>query len=512
MKLRPYQSEAIETLRDALRTGFKRPVLQLPTGGGKTAIAAEIVKLATGKGRRATFTCPRIELIDQTARAFYEHGLREIGVIQASHPMTDPSKALQIASVQTLERRTLPETDLVIVDEAHIRSKVIERWMETAPELPFVGLSASPWSKGLGRLYNRLIVASTTKRMIVDGYLSPFRVYAPSHPDLSDVKTRAGDYVEEQLSEAMQRGSITADIVSTWLERAENRPTLVFCVDRAHAMAVQKSFERQGIASAYVDGDTPRLERDRIRRAFAAGEYQVVVSIGVLTVGVDWDVRCIVFARPTKSEILYLQCIGRGLRPVYPPGFDQETSTAEGRRSAIGQSPKPYCLILDHSDTTMKLGFVTDIHHERLDDGTLAGAASGVAAERKPRECASCKVLLAKFVRACPNCGFEPKPQARDVEVLDGELVELDGKRKGRSATMIEKRAFIAQLRAYAIERNLKDGWVAHKFRAKFGVWPDHPDLRYAPAASGVSPAVRSWIKSQQIRWAKSRERREEVA
>src|SRR5690606_12200504 len=154
----------------------------------------------------------------------------DIGVIQADHPGTDSMARVQIASVQTLSRRMFPGTDLVIVDEAHQALRTVFTWMDGQPKLPFVGLSATAWTKGLGKHYDDLIIAATTADLIERGYLSKFRVFAPSHPDLTGVRTRAGDFAEDDLADAMSKPQLTADIVSTWMKLGENRPTLCFAV------------------------------------------------------------------------------------------------------------------------------------------------------------------------------------------------------------------------------------------------------------------------------------------
>jgi DNA repair protein RadD len=488
--LRPHQAQAIMHLRDALRSGSKRPMLQAPTGAGKTVLAAAIIDLARQKGSRVIFTVPAIALVDQTVREFYDEGIRDIGVIQADHPMTNPSKPVQIASLDTLRRRELPDAQLVIIDEAHRKSAFLEAWMtdEAWAGVPFIGLSATPWSKGLGRLYDRLIIAATTAELIEAGYLSRFRVFAPSHPDLSGVRTKAGDYVESELSEAMMRGSLVADVVETWLRYGEARPTLCFGVDRVHAKTLQAQFRDAGVKCGYLDGTTPPAEREAVRKQFQAGELHVVCNVGVLTTGVDWDVRCIILARPTKSEILYTQIIGRGLR------------TADG---------KDDCLILDHSDTTLRLGFVTDIHHAKLDDGTMDAASKPTSDEKpaaKPKECKFCHFVMPAGVQSCPSCGRLPERRT-EVETVDGELVDLTAQRKANKDDWPAKVAFISQVRAYAEARGKSDGWVAQKYRTRFGVWPNDPRVKYAKPAASVSPEVASWLKAQAIRWAKSQEK-----
>lgn len=494
-ELRPHQARAIGSLRDALRSGSRRPMLQAPTGAGKTVLAAAVIESALAKGKRVIFTVPAISLVDQTAREFYAEGIRDVGVIQADHPMTDLSKPVQIASIQTLQRRFIPPADLVLIDEAHRVFEFMGEWMgqDEWLDVPFIGLSATPWSKGLGRLYDRLIIAATTAELIKAGYLSNFRVFAPSHPDLTGVRTRAGDYVESELSAAMQRGTLVADVVSTWLKVGERRPTLCFAVDRTHAKTLQAQFEAAGVRCGYLDATTPLAEREAVRKRFQAHDLEVVCNVGVLTTGVDWDVRCIVLARPTKSEILYTQIIGRGLR------------TASG---------KDHCLILDHSDTTLRMGFVTDIHHDRLDGGRLESGDEGERSEPerqapKPKECPNCHYVMPVRMASCPACGRVAESRT-GVETVEGELVDLSAQRKANTnEDWGAKVAFIAQVRAYALAKGKSDGWVAHKYRAKFGVWPNDPRVKYAKPAASVGPEVRSWLTAQAIRFAKSRQKSE---
>lgn len=489
--LRPHQTTAIDRLRQSLAGGRRRPMLQAPTGFGKTLTAAAIINSALARGKRVIFTVPAVSLVDQTAREFFAEGIRDLGVIQADHPMTDPTARVQIASVQTLQRRKIPDADLVIVDEAHRVFSFVRAWMRR-PEwrsIPFVGLSATPWTQGLGRDYDDLIVAATTQDLIDAGYLSPFRVFAPTRPDLSGVRTVAGDFHEGELSEAMQAGTITADVVSTWLGIGEDRPTLCFAVDRAHASALQRQFEQAGVSCGYVDAFTTSADREVVRRRFASGEIRVVCNVGVLTTGVDWDVRCIVLARPTKSEILYTQIIGRGLR------------TADGKSD---------CLILDHSDTTFRLGFVTDIRHDRLCDGDPKNRRKQERRTPEPKECSACHFVRPAKVHACPSCGFAPAKQDA-VEVIEGDLAELDSRRMAkanREAGWDEKVDFIRQLRAYALVTGKRDGWVAHGYRDKFGVWPNDPRVRNAPPANHVSPAVEAWVRAKNIRYAKTQQKR----
>lgn len=479
--LRPDQQNALDELRHAVGSGKRRVMMQAATGFGKTIVAGQIVSNAAAKGKRVLFTVPAVALVDQTVEAFWAHGVRDIGVIQASHAMTDWSKPIQIASVQTLQKRGLPKADVVLIDEAHVWFKFYEKWFYDPEwkDVPIIGLSATPWKKGLGSYYSELIVAATTEHLIEQGSLSPFRVFAPSSPDLKGVRTVAGDYHEGDLSGAMNKAPLIADVVKTWLALGENRPTLCFGVDRAHAKHLQQQFEAAGVSCGYQDAHSKDAERREIKRKFHNGEYKVVCNVGTLTTGVDWDVRCIIFARPTKSKMLFVQIAGRGLR------------TAEG---------KDYCLFLDHSDNHLRLGFVTDIKTEKLDDGkTKTVEKSDLIA--LPKKCPQCSFLKAPRTAKCPSCGFTAEVVSK-VEFKDGQLKELQKKNKGSSAARFaNKEATYGQLKRYAQTHGYSEGWASHKYREIFNVWPSH-DLRYC-SQQEPQPELLSWIKSTQIRWAK---------
>lgn len=485
-----HQQRGIDDLRASIAQGVRRIVLQAPTGAGKTLLAAAIADGAIRKGNRLAFVVNAIGLIDQTVEAFYAEGIRDIGVIQADHHMTDWAKPIQVCSIQTLKSRSAyPEAKIVVLDECHSLHDHAKQWMADAAwqNVPFIGLSATPWSKGLGKYFQSLLIVATTQELIDKGFLSKFKVYCTGTPDLSDVKVVAGEYVNNQLSDAMQKGTLTADIVKTWKDRWGKGNTLVFGVDRKHAETIHYRFQEAGVSSAYQDGETPAADRADIKRGFHNGTYDVVCNIATLATGVDWDVRCLVLARPTKSEILYTQIIGRALR------------TAAG---------KDHALILDHSNSTIELGIVTEIHHDRLDDGKTKKAAD--AAPRKkplPRPCPECAAIVPRLNRTCTECGHT-LPLASGVVECDGVLVEYvpgavtQKKGASREYTMLEKEDFYGQLLGYARDKGYKSGWAANKYREKFGVWPNKMN-HVGPEE--ISFEVASWIKAGQIRWAKSK-------
>lgn len=485
MELRAYQEQAIQKLRQSLGSGKRRPVVQSPTGSGKTVIAAAIIRMARVKNKRVIFCVPALSLINQTVERFWQNGIREIGVIQAQHEMTDPRQPVQVCSIQTLMRRDLPDADLVIIDECHQMFKFVGEWVgyQAWENIPFVGLTATPWAKGMGKIWDDLIIGTTVQELINLGHLSDFKVFAPAHPDLGAVKTVAGDYDLKGLGEAMDQGSLVADIVSTWLEKGQNRQTVCFAVNRAHAKNIQKQFEEVGVFAEYMDAFTPMEERTEIIKRFGSKDTQVICNVGVLTTGFDADVRCIILARPTKSEMLYVQMIGRGLRPA--PGKD-------------------HCLILDHSDTTIKLGFVTDIHHLELNNGTK-NHKTAAKREALPKECPKCTFLRPPKTSTCPACGFKAEAIDR-TDVVDGELLELtkDKKYNKKDWTNERKQAFWSELLLWVHARGYQQGWAAHAYRTRLGVWPRGLVDNRAQMMTGETE---SWIRHYNIRKAKQREK-----
>src|SRR5215467_2122320 len=514
-ELRPYQEEALTAIRQTLGQGIKRLVVQAPTGAGKTLIASTIAEGALRLNKRLTFCVSSIGLIDQTVEMFYAEGVREVGVIQQAHMLTDWSKPIQVASIQTLRSRgSYPQSDIVVIDEVHQLHKAHIKWIgrlnpkrleedepaiiEAAPgweKVPVIGLSATPWTKGLGRYFESLLVMSTTAELIDLGYLARFKTYAADHPDLSDVKIVAGDYHEGQLARVMGRTAIVANVIETWRTRWNKDKTLVFGVDCAHAQTLRDRFLEAGISCAYQDAYTTPSERAEIKRGFHDGTYRVVCNVGTLTVGIDWDVRCLVLARPTRSEMLFVQIVGRALR------------TAPG---------KDHALILDDTATTERLGFVTDIHHEMLDDGRFKPKKARDEEDEietpLPKPCPQCAFLIPARTRICPECGYEKKPQSRVIE-RRGELVEFTpgdfGRRRAQRDPMLfpysegEKRKFFAQLRAYATMKDYKPGWAAYKFKEKFGgfppwAWNDTPtEPPGAEVLSYIKSSLSQWLVSQ---------------
>ena len=483
----PHQQKAIDALRASFHKGLKRPMLYAPVAFGKTIVAAHIVASALDKGKRVCFVAPYTALINQTARSFMEQGIPQPGVIQGDHPWCDYSKRLQIASVQTMARRKMPEIDLYIVDEAHLLFGTICDLI-TNTDIPVVGLSGSPATKGLGKYYDNLIKTSSMKDLINDGYLSDYVAYSHDQPNLKGIKTVAGDYHEGQLGERMSDPKLVGCVVDTWLKHGENRPTICFCVNVAHAEFLGAEFDRVNVASVVITGRTPMEEREVYFREFKKGNIKILVNVGVLTAGFDSDVRCLIDAAPTKSIMRHIQRYGRALR------------TAKGKDHAV---------LLDHSGNLLSLGFPDDIVIDELCSGDKQEASERKEKQKKemkeklPKLCTKCSNLKEAGEHTCSKCGFTPVFM-ENVEIEEGSLVAV--KSKDKKYDKKDKERIYAELKGYQAERalagkNLSDGWLANTYKDMTGVYPRGMTNKMLTP----SEQVRAFVKYKAIKWSKSK-------
>lgn len=494
-ELRPYQSAAVDALRASLAQGHRSPLLVAPTGSGKTIIARALVEGATAKSKRVLFLAPRRELIFQTCAKLESAGL-SYGVIMAGQ-VPRPWEPVQVACVPTLTTRCLrnktarlPQADLLIVDEAHLSLAAETRALLAAyPHAVKVGMTATPArtdGKGLGTAYDDLVMGPSVAELTAQGHLVPVRYFAPTKPDLDRIRVVRGDYDQAQLGSRMDDPKLVGDIVANWARIAPDRRTVVFAVNVSHSMHLRDRFLELGVAAEHLDGSTPKEQRAAILQRLRDGKTQVLCNCEVLTYG--WDepsISCAVLARPTKSLARYFQMIGRVLRP-----FDGKTD----------------CIAIDHSGAVDALGFVDEPIEWMLDDRDNVNERHVKAKQKTPSKitCGECATVFSSR-GTCPNCGHEiPHHSAKSVEILHAELAELerDKRRKNRELSGEEKREFFGELKGYARSRGYADGWASHKYRERFGVWPNA--YRDAPA---MEPGLRtrSWIQSRMIAYTKAK-------
>lgn len=495
--LRPHQERALDLLRASLRAGKRRPMLKAPVGFGKTLVAANIARNAAAKGKRVAFIADAITLIDQTAEEFWKEGIHDLGVMQANHDMTDNRRMVQICSVQTISRRRMPQADIIMVDEAHGKSQWLLEWMgdPANAHIPVIGLSATPWSKGLGKHYDDLLVPASM-RYLMDtinpdtglGYLSAYEPYAPFTPDTKGIRTVQGDYDQGQASALMSQEGLVADIVQNWIAHGDGVPTIAFCHDRAHASKIRDRFVEAGIPWGYIDAYTEKPDRKAIQRQMETREIKGVASVGTLIKGVDWPIGCIIWACITKSPIKLVQGDGRGLRV----------------NAGIGP-----CKFFDHAGNHKRLGYPEDIDEamDRLcmkEPGEKSDTQDDEKPVPKPKECPKCKRLKPIGMRSCPACGFTPEIVSA-IEEQEGRLVLDPRKVKQDVFPLIERQAWLSSFNQIAEAKGYKPGWASEKYREKWGGYPEA--MLNRTSKEKPTEAVTKWLQSQNIRRAKGKQR-----
>jgi superfamily II DNA or RNA helicase len=428
-----------------------RVLLQLPTGGGKTLTSAAMLASALGKGSRSMFVAHRLELIDQTVATFARLGVLEMGVIRANDPRRDISQPIQIASVQTLARRKIvvDGVKIIFIDEAHRANSdsYVKNLFDAYPDAVFVGLSATPCrsdGKPLGKFFDVLVHGPTYARLIAEGHIVEPHVYStPVLPDLSSVRTTAGDYNAEDLEAAVNRRALIGNLLSEWQTRGGGHRTVAFAVSVAHSRAIVDQFTEAGVSAEHLDGTTPEDQRRAILARLASGETRVVSNVGVLCEG--WDLpacKTMLLARPTKSLALYMQMAGRILRPWE------------------GVTP----IILDHGGNVDRHGMPHEDREWSL-DGKVKRAGSPPA-----KACPSCFAMIAAALMTCPHCGHEfPAPVSAPPEEESLTHVELALRTlDGDDAEL----TFFRTLSKRARDNKWKPGAVYHRFCERFGHEP----------------------------------------
>jgi DNA repair protein RadD len=467
--LRHYQERAVDLLRQSIRKGNKRLILCSPTASGKTVMASHIIDRTVKNGHQVLFLAHRRELVHQCSEKLTENGIRH-GIIMAGEKEgKDVYAPVQVASKDTLHARAvrrqvmdMPDAALVVVDEAHrSRAKSFTDLIEHYPDAVVLGLTATPARKdgrGLGDIYTDLVVAASYEELILEGSLVSTRVFAPYVPDLKGVMTSGGDYVEKQLSERMNKQQLVGDIVQTWLEKGEDRQTIVFASGVAHSMHICEEFLKAGVEAEHLDGTTEILVRDESLRRFRTGQYRIITNCAVLTEGWDMPVcSCAVLARPTRSIVLYRQMAGRIQRPDPDSG-------------------KTDALILDHSGAVFMHGFPDEDMDWVLEKTQKVSSAKAQQRERGEKvlvRCPNCHFMY-EWQPHCPQCGAPaPKKKPRNVRIKKGDLVEIQRRRREQSTQEEKQYWWNKHCFGPAMGKNLKIGAAAHMYKQRYGVWPN---------------------------------------
>ena len=417
LQLRPYQIRAIEGLRDGFRKRHRWQVLSLPTGAGKTVIAAAMMDAVRAKGKHVIFIADRIALVQQTSQRLSEAGIRH-GMMQGSNHggWYEP---IQVCSAQTLERRGWPTSDrdkigLVVIDECHTQREKIIRMCHALGK-HVIGLTATPLSKGMGNYYSNIVTGVTTSELIADHWLVPVEAWAVDRIDMTGAKVVAGEWTSKECE--TRAIPVCGDIVSDWqriTKKVYGGPvkTIVSAATVAHAHELCKEWQQLGFrfeTVTYEDGAGSKKRRSSIEQ-FRAGRIDGLVSCEALSKGFDVpDALCLVVARPYRKSLQsHIQLLGRIMR------------ISDG---------KHYGLVIDHVGNyrrhyrdTMEFW---DNGVDALDSdpiGSIRKRAEKRKGEPSPCECGFIAPPGAVF---CPKCGKERPKKRSSVSVVPGKATRI---------------------------------------------------------------------------------------
>lgn len=514
--LRDYQGQLLVDTARALRR-HRRLCLVAPTGAGKTVIIGALTQAAVEAGLRILILATRTRLVKQLHDRLEAYGIAH-GILAASMPgYIHWGRPAQIASVDTLYRRCvvdgkmpLPIADVVIFDEAHLalgasRQKILDAF----PDAMVFGFTATPAKTSGAPLrdqFDELILGPTVTQLIASGNLVKPRVFNMPVVTTKELKSvakdsKTGDYANGELSRVMSRPKLVGDVVQNWLRIANGKRTLVFACDKGHGAGLVTEFRRAGVSCEQLTDADDEPTREEVIARLESGATKVVVNCFLLSYGIDIPaVECVVLARPTRSVTLYLQAVGRGMRP---------------------SAGKDCVLVIDHGRVVENLGPPAYDRDWSLDDENAnKSQADKLSKQRKSsketqRQCQECDCtwMVSEEGNNCPHCGWKFVVKAKPVEVEAAELGALDEKaaeRQDMDRFYAEAVHWYAQRWPQRWQEKQNSGrwwaWVQTRVKFKRGEDERMPAAYWRLQMRTASPETSGWLKAQLIRWAKARD------
>lgn len=452
-ELRDYQIKGKNLVRESILKGNKKVIYWLATGAGKGLCMADIAFSTLQKNKKVLTVMRRRELIFQTRDNYKKYYNIDSSIIMGKESGFNPDNPSQICSIDTIRARLnkldfLKQFDIVIVDEAHdTTSPTYQKFFEFMGDKLFIGFTATPFKTGNKYLefWESCIQPIEPHELRDQNYLVPFRVFAPKMMDLTGIKTLStGDYNNKQLFAMASESKIVGDIVETY-KRYGRAPAVLFAVNKAHSALMAHAFREANISATHIDESHNSDERQKAVQDLKDGTISVLTNVNVFSTGVDIpSIRTIIMARPTTSEILYVQQVGRG------------------SRKHIG---KEYCIVLDHAGNSInRFGLPYDPRESQLGSGTVKKSSEKSGSISK--QCRECFAILEMSFSACPYCSAELKTE-REIKVESGELEEIT-----RTPVHVEFQKYkteLSKLNAISISKNFKPYWKYFKLYDRFG-------------------------------------------
>lgn len=482
--LREYQKRAIRLTSERIRAGDKKVLIFMATGSGKSVVFNEMIRSTIQKGFKALFIVRRRELIFQAANKHFKQMGLNVSIVMGNEKGFNPKYNLQVCSIDTLQRRIHNEKyeflkgfDYVYLDEAHDCTS--EKYKKVLSELNFkacIGFTASPFMVGnkVHDFWDSCVKPVEIKSLINDGFLTESRIYAPKKIDLSGLKKMAGDYHIGDLFEIMSDMSVIGDVINTYKKYGENKPAILFCVNINHSILMTEAFNRAGIKTTHCDQSTDKKDRDKAIRNLETGKIKILSSVNIFSTGCDISgVECVIMARATMSEILYIQQIGRGLRPYSICGRCSADYVGNGDCYYCGHDNpkyrKKYCIILDHGNNVDRHGLPDKPREAVLVAKKKEKKKHSIGQEVHIKQCPECFLYAPRPAQKCDGCGYEYKTEERMFKEEDGELVLLDDKMyRAKMGEKIEARwAYHSKQMRY---KTMDNNYAFEKIYEDFGV------------------------------------------
>lgn len=487
---RPFQSSAHEALRQGSRDGHKNQMVMAPTGAGKSYLGLRIAHEALLKKRKVVFMCDRTTLINQTSEAADQYGLSAHGIIQANHWRFNPEIPFQIASAQTIKNRGWPDADVIIIDEAHTQMSVWTDHIMTC-RAAVIGLSATPFSAGLGKLFSNLINATTMHDLTESGVLVPMKVFSCTKANMEGAATSGGEWTDKAAEE---RGmEIIGDVVSEWKKFGQDRKTIVFGATINHCEEICRQFNEIGVMAAVFTSKTDAIERAQLLNEYKKpdSELKILISVEALAKGFDVPtVGCVVDCRPLRKSLsTAIQMWGRGLRSSVWTG-------------------KTDCILLDHSGNIIRfMEDFSDIYYNGLDaldvgDKLDKAIRRDDDKDREPKGCPSCGFF--PFAKRCISCGFE----AQSASLIGQEAGEMREVMLGKKKLADDTRHLWDQVCTYAVGNSAPEkqrGRAWHLYKDMTGNEPPEHFKFDATINVPITKNVMNKIKSKNIAFSRGR-------